>query len=116
MTQGFMFDESGHPTPEAQASAVGTACSAEAREKVDDAYLRCLTAQEFKLFSNGATADEIAHRLQLMKPDVDEFSIRPRVTELKTAGILVPTGQRRANRKGNNCAVLMHCQFAQEAA
>jgi hypothetical protein len=86
-------------------------CSAEARHKIDTNRLRQMTEAEFKLFPTGAIADEIVYRLQSMGLDVDELSIRPRVTELKLAGVLLETGERRRNAKGNSCSVLMHLQF-----
>ena len=112
MTQPAMFDEHGAPTPETRISGdTAAACSALAREKVDAARLRRLTEQEYLLFPAGATADEIVHRLRGMGLHVDYLSIRPRVSELKAAGVLVPTGSRRLNRKGNTCSVLVHKQF-----
>jgi len=118
MTQPFMFDTNGTPTPEAQASgAAAAACSAEAHDKVDAARLRRLTESEFLLFPDGATADEIVYRLQGMGLDVDELSIRPRVSELKSPEhgcVLVETGTRRKNAKGNSCAVLIHRNFRRD--
>ena len=114
MNQLAMFNEHGTPTPEAQASgAVAAACSAEAREKVDAAQLRRRTEAEFLLFPDGTTADEVAYRL---KEDV--LSIRPRVTELKSerfGAVLVETGRRDRNAKGNSCAVLVHRSFTEGA-
>jgi hypothetical protein len=103
MIQGELF--SGN---EASAS-----CSAEAFGKVDVVRLRQLTETEFLALKDGATADEVAYRLCLVGVKVDEFSIRPRVSELKDAKILVPTGERRKNRKGNSCAVLRHKNFGE---
>jgi hypothetical protein len=118
MTQPVMFDEQGTPTPEAQVSGAAAACSAEAFDKVDANRLRRLVEQEYKLFPNGATADEVVYRLQGMGLEVDELSIRPRVTELKSAAhgaVLVETGARRKNAKGNSCAILVHRDYAREA-
>ena len=114
MTQPVMFDEQGNTTPEAQASgAVAAECSAAARDKGNVNRMRGLTEWVYTLFGrNGATADEVVTRLQKMAwPGVDALSIRPRVTELKAAGILVETGARRKNAKGNSCAVLVHRLF-----
>jgi len=86
-------------------------CSAEAHDKVDVKRLSRLVEQEYLLFKDGAIADEISGRLQMLGYPVDEFSIRPRVSELKEAGTLVPTGARRENRRGNSCAVLRHSQL-----
>jgi hypothetical protein len=118
MIQMSMFDDSGAATPEAQVSGTAAACSEEARTKVDANRLRVLTEAEYKLFPNGAIADEIVYRLQSMGVAVDEFSIRPRVTELKSeehGAVLVETGERRRNSKGNSCAVLIHRLFTEAA-
>lgn len=112
MVQPAMFNDNGTPTLAAQAAgAVGAECSAAARDKVDVARLRRLVEQEYLLFPAGATADEIVYRLRGMGLHVDYLSIRPRVSELKADLILVPTGSRRLNKKGNTCSVLVHKQF-----
>lgn len=111
MTQLAMFDEQGTPTPEASAPGAAAAeCSAEARAKADTARLLQITEREFLLCLEGATADEVVYRLNLEGITVDELAIRPRVSELKAAKVLLPTGERRKNRKGNSCAVLIHRQ------
>lgn len=117
MMQLAMFDEQGSPTLEAQASGDGTAaaCSAEALGKLDAANLRRLVVQEYLLFPDGAIADEIVHRLQGMGLRVDYLTIRPRVSELKSDKVLVPTGRRRLNTRGNMCSVLVHRQFQEGA-
>lgn len=119
MVQPAMFNDNGTPTPEAQASgAVAAECSAAAFEKIDAARMRSLVEQEYKLFPAGAIADEIVYRLRGMGMEVDEFSIRPRVSELKSpvyGRVLVETGRRRNNGKGNSCAVLVHRQFQEGA-
>lgn len=115
MVQPAMFYGNGTPTPEAQASgAVAAACSAEARGKIDEVALCRLVAQEALLYPEGFIADEMAARLQMLGHAVDAFSVRPRVSQLKTAefgAILVDTDQRRHNAKGNSCAVVIHRQF-----
>lgn len=111
MVQAAMFDVQGNATPEAQASGVAAACSAEAHGKVDAARLARLVEQEYLLFPQGAIGDEIVYRLQGMGMNVDYLSIRPRVSELKAAGLLVATGRRRLNKKGNTCSVLVHRDF-----
>lgn len=114
MVQPAMFNDNGTPTPEAQASgAVAAECSAAAFEKVDAARMRSLVEQEYLLFPAGAIADEVVYRLQGMGLSVDYLSIRPRVSDLKAAGILVPTGRRRLNKKGNTCSVLVHRDLIQ---
>ncbi len=103
MTQGNLFTYNGRrydPAPE---------CSAAARERVDANRLRSLTERVYlEVYKGGAIADEVVGCLREMGVEVDYFSIRPRVSELKAAGILVPTGARRLNAKGNTCAVLVH--------
>lgn len=47
-----------------------------------------------------ATADEIAARL-----DLDRLYVRPRVSELKTLGRIVDTGERRRNNGGRFATV-----------
>ena len=116
MIQTTMFNEEGNPTPDAQASGVAAACSAEALGKVDAARLERLTEQEFLLFPDGAIADEIVDRMRMLGFKVDYFSIRPRVSELKARGVLVATGTRRINRRGNTCSVLVHRNFVKGAA
>lgn len=65
----------------------------------------------------GATADEIFQAVRWRVPGpLDEISIRPRVTGLKKEGLLVPTGERRLNRKRHTCAVLVHRKFRTEDA
>ena len=47
-----------------------------------------------------ATADECAHAL-----NEGILSIRPRVSELRNAGVLMPTGERRRSDGGKNASV-----------
>jgi len=118
MTQPLIFNDNGNPTPEAHASGVAAACSAEAFDKVDVNRLRRLVEQEALLFRTGFTADEMTARLRMLGFVVDEFSIRPRVSELKSVvhgAVLVETGARRKNARGNSCAVLVHRQFWKKA-
>lgn len=112
MTQPDLFEDS--TPPEAQASGVAAACSAEALQKVDVKTLRRLCLEEYERRPFGATADEICKAVRFKFTGVmpDELSIRPRVAELKAEGLLVPTGERRQNKKGNNCAVLIHREYA----
>jgi len=98
MTQENLFD----PSP---------ACSREARENARTAYFEALVVEDYALLPDGATADEIAARLQDKGHQVDELSIRPRVSDLKTQGRLYATGKRRKNSKGNSCAVMAHFKY-----
>jgi len=104
MTQTCLFGDD-------DSKDVSAACSAEAHGNVDEDCLERLTEQEFLLFKDGAIADEVADRLRMMGKAVDAFSIRPRVSALKKRGVLLETGTRRPNSKGNNCAVLIHIKF-----
>ena len=113
--QTAMFNQDGTPTREALPADPSAECSAEALAKVDVDTLERLTEQEYKLSPNGAIADEIVTRLQMMGKTVDYLSIRPRVSKLKADGTLVTTGTRRLNVKGNTCAVLLHRHFKAEA-
>ena len=91
-------------------------CSEEARGKVDAARLRSLTENEYLGCPEGATADEITAMMQARGENVNPFSIRPRVTELKSeryGAVLVETGKRRKNERGNSCAVLIHKTLAE---
>jgi len=78
-------------------------CSKEALEKIDTELMREKVEAAYYVLPAGATADEIASEMGL-----SVLSIRPRVSELKRMGILLPTGQRRKNRGGNSAAVLKH--------
>lgn len=49
----------------------------------------------------GLTADEVAGRLRL-----SVLAVRPRVSELRKAGLVIDTGRRRANRSGRSAMVL----------
>ena len=96
--------------PAQDASAV---CRAIAYESINASRLQRLVEEEYLLCKeNGAIADEIASRLQVHGFKVDEFSIRPRVTELKRMGVITVTGWRRSNARGNLCAVLRHKDYA----
>lgn len=100
MIQPNLFLPNGDPSAD---------CSEDALANVDTARLMRLVESEFRLCPAGATADEIGLRLGL-----DELTVRPRVSELKSVHILFATGARRKNRRGNSCAVLIHCDFYKE--
>ena len=111
--QPSMFDSNGTPTPEAQASGVGAACSADALQKVDAEYMRRIILEEYKNRPSGATADELLRTIRWRVPgEINELNIRPRVSELKASGLLVETGDQRKNKRGNSCAVLVYFKFA----
>jgi len=112
--QNELFNFDGTPAYGAMPLDVSEQCSREAYDKVDTEKIERLAEQEFLLYPNGATADEIAYRLQGMGLVVDEMSVRPRVSALKDRKVLFTTGERRKNRKGNSCAVLVHRNLIQE--
>ena len=123
MTQPDLFQENGQPTPAAVSQdAQGApadpapACSAAAREKLDTALLERLTENEYLKLPAGAIADEIVDRLRDRGYSVDYLAIRPRVSELKARKILVATGRRRLNRRGNTCSILVHRDFVPPAS
>lgn len=88
-----------------------TECSAAALEKVDAARIKAAVAAEYASRPLGATADEIAAILIQRGQVPDILSVRPRVSDLKRDRILIPTGDRRGNAKGNGCAVLIHRMY-----
>lgn len=119
MTQAYLFNGDGAPTPEARPADPSAECSAEALDKIDAARLERLTEQEYLLFPSGAIAEDIVERLRMMGVEsvvgtgklVTVGSIRPRQTALKDRKILFATGERRKNAAGNSCAVLIHREF-----
>jgi hypothetical protein len=62
--------------------------------------LRAMVLEELRLWPAGCTADELAKLLQR-----DRLSIRPRLSELKAAGKIVATGERRHNESGMSASV-----------
>jgi beta-lactamase superfamily II metal-dependent hydrolase len=78
------------------------ACSKEALDKIDTEKMREKVEAAYYVLPAGATADEIAAEM-----NESILSIRPRVSELKNK-VLWPTGERRRNKNGNSCAVLIH--------
>jgi len=108
MTQPELFEDGGRPTPSAKAADPSAECSRDAKAKVDVLLLRTAVKTMFFVNREGLTSDEVTEKIQSWMTDVDEFSIRPRVSELKRSGFLVVTGTRRKNKKGNSCAVLIH--------
>lgn len=67
----------------------------------DAPRLRAAVLAVLERHPGGLTSDEIAGEL-----GESVLSIRPRVTELKQAGQLEDTGERRANRSGRTAAVV----------
>lgn len=86
-------------------------CSAAALEKVDAARIKAAVAAEYASRPLGGTADEIAGVLVQRGQVPDILSVRPRVSDLKRNRILVPTGERRVNAKGNTAAVMVHRMY-----
>ena len=111
MTQDSLFNQDGTPTPAAYPVDPSAECSAAALEKVDAARIKAAVATEYASRPLGGTADEIAAILVQRGQVPDILSVRPRVSDLKRERILVPTGERRENAKGNGCAVLQHRMY-----
>lgn len=86
--------------PNSPAYRAGSDTSFAAAESVDAKTLRSLVLTVLKRYGP-MTADECAARL-----NAKEFSIRPRLTELKRLGRVVDTGTRRPNASGRSAAVL----------
>ena len=78
-------------------------CSAAALAGLDDTGLRSLVAKEYASRPLGANGVEILASLVAQGHKVTILSVRPRITELKQARLLFPTGERRGG-----CAVLIH--------
>ena len=73
----------------------------EALDSVDAATLRRRALNAIAASgSDGLTADEVAHALM-----ESVLAIRPRITELRQAQIVVDSGKRRANASGRNAIV-----------
>jgi hypothetical protein len=80
----------------------GTAMEAAFKIAGHAARLRKIVLREFLAAGQGGlTADQAA---RLVEESI--LSVRPRVTELKSAGFLVPTGERRTNDSGMSAGVL----------
>jgi hypothetical protein len=77
-----------------------------AARKLASARLNRLRKMVAELFiaagPSGLAPDEICELID----DEYEYTLRPRVTELKKAGLLTPTGARRTNRRGGTEDVL----------
>ena len=108
MTQDSLFNQDGTPTPAAHPVDPSAECSAAALEKVDATRIKAAVATEYASRPLGGTADEIAAILVQRGQVPDILSVRPRVSDLKRERILVPTGERRENAKGNTAAVMVH--------
>ena len=78
-------------------------CSAAALAGLDDTGLRSLVSKEYASRPLGANGVEILASLVAQGHKVTILSVRPRITELKQARLLFPTGERRGG-----CAVLIH--------
>ena len=112
--QPEIFDDKGQPTPAALPADPAAACSADALAKVDVKIIRQYVLEEFERRPTGMTADECCTILKYKIPGVtvDELSIRPRVTELKKEGLLIPTSEKHFNKRNNPCTVLVHRKFS----
>lgn len=82
--------------------APGSDTSREAAESIDAARLRHEVLAAFqRAGQRGLTADEAAAMI-----DESVLATRPRVTELKQHGYLIPTGEKRENQSGRRARVL----------
>lgn len=93
MSQPTLFDQYPHVAGH-RGTDTGELTAAKVEPKAQQLRSRIFTllaANEYKL-----TADEIANTLR-----EDVLSIRPRVTELLSKGLLIDTGIRRASSRGN---------------
>lgn len=91
--------------------APGTSQAAAAAIASHATRLRKIVLREFLAAGQGGlTADQAARRVE-----ESILSVRPRVTELKLAGLLVPTGERRTNDSGMSAGVLKAASKAFEA-
>lgn len=114
MTQENLFDDKGKVNENAMLPDPSPECSAEAREKIDEAALERLVEKEYQSFPEGAIAEDIVARIRrtsLEHRHITVLSIRPRQTALKRKKILFATGDRRTNGGRNTCAVLLHKNF-----
>lgn len=108
MTQDDLFTPDGQPAYPIDPSAK---CSKAALARVDVKHMERLVEAIYSAEAGGYTADEVAHILIRAGQVVDELSVRPRVSELKRARVLIPTGERRKNAKGNTAAVMVHRMY-----
>lgn len=73
--------------------------SAEAAATVDVNRLRRLVMRTLSIFGP-LTADEVAEKVAM-----DVLTIRPRLSELRRLGMIMPSGERRQNRSGKSAIV-----------
>ena len=111
MIQEDLFTKDGQPTPAAYPIDPSSECSADSLAKIYATRLKAMVAAEYANLPAGATADEITDIMVDAGLNVDVLSIRPRVCDLKRERILIPTGERRKNEKGNTAAVMVHRMY-----
>lgn len=95
MTQPELFTTD--PCKECSAAAISKSEKVLWFERVKSLYVKS---------PDGLTADEAADLLGR-----DKLTIRPRVSELKSLGWIIPTGERRQNAQGKTCAVFVWHKF-----
>jgi hypothetical protein len=105
MSGALQFELFGPPPTSSYPHAPGykaAGASQEAAQHVAGAAsrLRAAVLAELRRWPDGRTADEIADGLRR-----SPLSVRPRVTELKALGRIVPTGERRRNESGMSATV-----------
>lgn len=104
-----MFTNSGQPSADCRPRETARQCSKEALEAIDRHTLLAYTLNAyFRALPGDLTADEATDRVKDMGLNVTILSIRPRVTELKKAGLLAETGNKRKNKTGKNCHALKY--------
>ena len=86
-------------------------CSREAITKEYAARLKAIVAAEYANLPQGVTGGEMTDILMQAGLNVDILSVRPRVSDLKRERILIPTGERRKNERGNSEAVMVHRMY-----
>jgi hypothetical protein len=80
--------------------APGASQEAAQRVAADAFGLRAVVLDELRLWPSGRTADEIATSLRR-----SPLSVRPRLSELRAAGKIVATEERRRNESGLTATV-----------
>jgi predicted ArsR family transcriptional regulator len=97
----FGWDDPLTRYPAMAGAKVSSGPSAEAARKISSSASRLRSLVLVELVSHGpGTADEIATRLER-----SALAIRPRISELRAAGLIEDTGHRRKNKSGMSAGV-----------
>jgi predicted ArsR family transcriptional regulator len=103
MQQKNLFGWNDPPTryPAMAGAKVSSGPSAEAARKIASSASRLRSLVLDELVSRGpGTADEVATRLER-----SALAIRPRISELRAAGLIEDTGHRRKNKSGMSACI-----------